>query len=55
MEQAARSETTGGAPAAAIELPDGTVVTGKTGPLLGATASALINALKKLAGIDQET
>ena len=43
-----------GAPAAAIELPDGTVVTGKTGPLLGAASSALLNALKKLAGIDQE-
>ena len=44
-----------GAPAAAIELSDGTVITGKTGPLLGATASALINALKYLAGIPQET
>ena len=51
----ARSESTGGAPAAAIELPDGTVVTGKTGPLLGAAASALMNALKVLAGIPQET
>ena len=51
----ARSEATGGAPAAAIELSDGTVITGKTGPLLGATASALINALKYLAGIPQET
>ena len=28
--------------------------TGKTGPLLGAASSALLNALKKLAGIDQE-
>ena len=51
----ARSEATGGAPAAAIELSDGTVITGKTGPLLGATASALINALKYLADIPQET
>lgn len=49
------AERTDGAPAAAIELPDGTVVTGKTGPLLGAASSALLNALKKLAGIDQET
>ena len=49
------SDKTGGRPAAAIELPDGTIVTGKTGPLLGATASALINALKYLAGIPQET
>ena len=50
----ARSEATGGAPATAIELSDGTVITGKTGPLLGAASSALLNALKKLAGIDQE-
>ena len=57
VEQAAHavSEKTGGAPAAAIELPDGTVITGKTGPLLGAAASALMNALKVLAGIPQET
>lgn len=48
------SDKTGGRPAAAIELPDGTIVTGKTGPLLGAAASALLNALKRLAGIDQE-
>ena len=51
----ARSESTGGAPAVAIELADGTVITGKTGPLLGAAASALMNALKVLAGIPQET
>lgn len=48
------SDKTGGRPAVAIELPDGTIVTGKTGPLLGAAASALLNALKRLAGIDQE-
>ena len=42
----AAAERTGGAPAAAIELPDGTVVTGKNGPLLGAASSALLNALK---------
>ena len=51
----AMSEATGGQPAAAIELADGTIVTGKTGPLLGAASSGLLNALKKLAGIDQET
>ena len=49
-----RSEETGGLPAAAIELPDGTIVTGKTGPLLGAASSALLNALKHLAGIGPE-
>ena len=40
-----------GAPAAAIELPDGTVITGKTTNLLGACSAMLLNALKKLAGI----
>lgn len=51
---AQRSEQTGDHPAVAIELPDGKVVTGKTGNLLGASASALLNALKELAGIDHE-
>lgn len=37
-----------------IELQDGTVVTGKTGSLLGASAAALVNALKLLAGIPHE-
>ena len=40
-----------GAPAAAIELPDGSIVTGKTSNLLGPSAAALLNALKKLGGI----
>lgn len=42
------------APACAIELPDGRIITGKTTPLLGATCAMLLNALKALAGIDQE-
>ena len=41
-----------GEPAAAIELPDGTIVTGKTSPLMGASAAALLNALKKLGDIN---
>ncbi len=41
-----------GAPAAAIELPNGRIVTGKTSPLLGASAALLLNALKTLAGLD---
>jgi uncharacterized protein (UPF0371 family) len=45
------AELTGG-PATAIELPDGTVVTGKTSDLLGASSAALLNALKRLANID---
>lgn len=48
-----RSESTNG-PAVAIELPDNRIVTGKTTPLLGASAAALLNALKALAGIPHE-
>ena len=47
-------EEQSGTPAAAIELADGTVITGKTGDLLGATSAALINALKYLAGIPHD-
>ena len=38
-----------GKPAAAIELPDGTIITGKTSDLLGASSALLLNALKALA------
>ena len=48
-----KAESTGD-PAAAIELPDGTVVTGKTSNLMGPAAAALLNALKKLGGINDE-
>ena len=41
-------------PAAAIELPDGSIVTGKTSDLLGCSAAALMNALKTLAHINDE-
>ena len=41
-----------GAPASAIELGDGTMITGKTSDLLGATSAMLLNALKYLCGID---
>ncbi len=45
-----RQENTGH-PAVAIELPDGQIITGKTSDLLGASAAALLNALKALGGI----
>ena len=48
-----RAEETG-KPAAAMELPDGTIVTGKTSPLLGASAALLLNVLKIMAGIDKQ-
>ena len=43
-----------GAPAGAMVLPDGSVVTGRTSPLLGASAALLLNALKHMAGIDHK-
>ena len=47
------AEKTGG-PAAAIPLEDGSIITGKTSDLLGASAGLLLNALKELAGIPHE-
>ena len=46
-----RAEETGN-PAAAMELPDGTIMTGKTSSLLGASSALILNALKYLAGIE---
>ena len=48
-----RAEETGN-PAAAMELPDGTIVTGKTTDLLGASSALLLNALKKLGGMHDD-
>lgn len=48
-----RAEETGHT-AAAIELPDGTILTGKTSDLMGACSALLIKALKHLAGIDED-
>lgn len=49
-----RAEETGDA-ASAIELADGTIIRGRTSELLGCSAAMLLNALKYLAGIDDET
>ena len=48
-----KAEATGG-PAAAIELPDGRIITGKTSSLLGASSAMLLNALKELGGISDD-
>lgn len=42
------------APGSALQLSDGTIITGKTSALLGCSAAMLLNALKFLAGIDPE-
>lgn len=48
-----RAEETG-LPAVAIEMHDGTLITGKTSDLLGSSAAALLNALKYEAQIDPD-
>ena len=48
-----KAEATG-APAGAMVLPDGRVVTGKTSGTLGAAAALLLNALKALGNIDDQ-
>ncbi len=50
MEKAEKT----GLPAAAMELPDGRIVTGKTSNLLGASAALLLNALKALGGMPDD-
>ncbi len=44
-----------GAPAAAMELPNGTIITGKTSNLLGASSALILNALKYFGEIDNDT
>ena len=51
---ALEKEQATGKPAGAMVLPDGSVVTGRTSPLLGASAALLLNALKHMAGIDHK-
>ena len=48
------AEETGSA-AAALELPDGTIVTGSTSDLLGPSSAVLLNAIKILGSIDKKT
>ena len=43
-----------GLEAAALELEDGTIITGKTSDLLGPSAALLLNAIKHLAGIRKD-
>ena len=54
VEAALKKAEQTNAPATAIQLNDGTIVTGKTSSLLGASSSMLLNCLKALAGISDE-
>jgi len=51
---ALRKEERTGGPAGAMVMPDGSVITGKTSSLLGASAALLLNALKHFANIDPD-
>lgn len=54
VDAALKEEKRTGGPAAALELQDGRIITGKTSNLLGASAALLLNALKELAGIEHK-
>ncbi|MBQ5347684.1 MAG: DUF1846 domain-containing protein [Ruminococcus sp.] len=54
IEPALKKAEETGAPAAAIELADGKIITGKTSNLLGACSAMLLNALKSLADIPDQ-
>ncbi len=51
---ALEKEIATGEPSAALELPDGRTVTGKTRKLMGASAAVLLNSLKVLGDIDDK-
>ena len=52
IAKALEKERETGSPAAALMLPDGAIVTGRTSDLLGASSALILNALKTLAGIE---
>ena len=55
VKAALDKEAATGAPAAAMELADGTIITGKTSNLLGASSALLLNVLKHFGGIDDNS
>ncbi len=54
IRAAVEREKETGEPAVAMELSDGTIVTGKTTSLMGSASACLLNAIKKIAGIEDE-
>ena len=54
VDGALKKAQTTNAPAVALQLPNGSIITGKTSSLLGASAALMLNALKTLAGIDDK-
>lgn len=54
VSAALNKEKETGAPAGAMQLTDGTIITGKTSSTLGAASALLLNALKTLGGIEDK-
>lgn len=54
VEAARKREEETGKPAVAIELDDGTIITGKTTSLLGPSSAAILKCLKHFAGIEKD-
>ena len=54
VSYALKKEQATNSPCCALQLPDGRIVTGKTGVLMGASSAVLLNALKVLADINDE-
>ena len=54
VEPAIALEKETGAPAAALQLQDGTIITGKTKEVFGCASASVVNAIKYLAGIDDK-
>jgi uncharacterized protein (UPF0371 family) len=54
VQPALDREAETGYPAAAIELEDGRIITGKTSDLLGCSAAVVLNAIKELGGLDHD-
>ncbi len=54
VDAAKKKSTETGVPAAAIELPDGRIITGKATELLESVSAMLLNALKEITGIPDE-
>ena len=54
IRSAVEKAESSGTPSMAIELPDGSIVCGRTSSLLGASAAAMLNALKTLGNINDD-
>ena len=54
VKPALRRQEETGEPAAAMELPDGSIVTGRSSDLMGPSSALLLNALKRLGGLPDE-